>query len=133
MSIGGFKDGAYGELTLEAMHLHGKSETYREGYWRGRVTGNEGVVNEQARYAARVGGDYLNGFIMGKAVRAAGPQVVLGRHTGSYRDPDLSQQWLREAEWKAKQRGIGALSYASDLRKITLRLIAEVKRLRGWA
>lgn len=43
----------------------------------------------------------------------------------SYRDPDLSDQWLHEAEYRARHE----LGWPKDARKITLRLIKELRRL----
>lgn len=45
----------------------------------------------------------------------------------SYRDPDLSDKWLREAEQRATGRGPRLTS--QDAAKIILRLIKEVRRL----
>lgn len=47
--------------------------------------------------------------------------------TGSYRDPDLSDRWLAEAEMRATGRG--PLLTGRDAAKIILRLVAEVRRL----
>lgn len=43
----------------------------------------------------------------------------------SYRDPDLSNQWLREAEHRARREP----GWPDAARKITLRLIEELRRL----
>lgn len=43
----------------------------------------------------------------------------------SYRDPHLSDQWLREAEWRAKHSAF----WPRDARKIIHRLIQEVRDL----
>lgn len=45
------------------------------------------------------------------------------RREASYRDPDLSEQWLSEAKWRAERE------FRGDAAKIIIRLIAEVRRL----
>lgn len=47
--------------------------------------------------------------------------------SGSYRDPDLSDRWLREAEARARRRG-PYLNH-SDACKLVLRLVQEVRRI----
>ncbi len=49
------------------------------------------------------------------------------RRSGSYRDPDLSDRWLREARWRA-ERGWPNLGLR-DARRIILRLVTEVERI----
>ncbi len=43
----------------------------------------------------------------------------------SYRDPDLSDKWIKEAEWRANNDAF----WPKDARKITLRLIKELRRV----
>lgn len=45
--------------------------------------------------------------------------------SGSYRDPHLSDQWLSEAEWRARHAPL----WPRDARKIIHRLIQEVRDL----
>lgn len=45
--------------------------------------------------------------------------------SGSYRDPDLSDKWLSEAEWRA----VNTKLWPKDARKIILRLVLEVQRI----
>ncbi len=48
------------------------------------------------------------------------------REWPTYRDPILSDRWLREAEWKATHE----ILWPRSARKIVLRLIKEVRQLR---
>ena len=45
--------------------------------------------------------------------------------TRSYRDPDLSDKWLDEAEWRAKNSPF----WAGDSKKIILRLVEELRKV----
>lgn len=49
------------------------------------------------------------------------------KRTSSYRDPDLSDKWLREAEYRALNDR--TLNYESDSRKMILRLVKELKKV----
>lgn len=48
--------------------------------------------------------------------------------SGSYRDPDLSDRWLNEAEWRAVNDFTKRYKVV-DSRKTILRLVKEVRRL----
>lgn len=43
----------------------------------------------------------------------------------SYRDPDLSDKWIAEAEWRAKNSPF----WANDSKKIILRLVEELRKV----
>ena len=43
----------------------------------------------------------------------------------TYRDPDLSDKWIKEAEWRANNDPF----WPKDARKITLRLVKELRRV----
>lgn len=53
--------------------------------------------------------------------------MSIRKRESSYRDPDLSDKWLREAEQRATGRGPRLTG--QDAAKIILRLIQEVRRL----
>lgn len=46
----------------------------------------------------------------------------------SYRDPDLSDKWLMEAEWRAQHDHFTGKNF-SDRGKIIMRLVQEVHKL----
>lgn len=46
------------------------------------------------------------------------------KRSGSYRDPHLSDKWLKEAEWRVKNQPFMS---SRDMRKIILRLIKELR------
>lgn len=50
-------------------------------------------------------------------------EAVKNWRSNSYRDPDLSNRWLSEAEWRARRE------FRGDSAKIIIRLIKEVRRL----
>lgn len=50
-------------------------------------------------------------------------KTVQNYRRNSYRDPDLSNRWLDEAEWRARRE------FRGDAAKIIIRLIKEVRRL----
>lgn len=130
MSARGFMDGDFGPLTLEAKHLFGKSESYIDGYHQGRKWPVSIMRDSAAQRAAeRRGGQFWHGFMTGRAVRRQGAHAILGGRTPrrSYRDPDLSDQWLSEAEWRAVRES--SRFGSGDARKIILRLVREVRRL----
>lgn len=51
------------------------------------------------------------------------PRHRTGSRSGSYRDPDLSDQWLDEAQWRAQRE------FRGDAAKIILRLVKEVRTI----
>lgn len=60
-----------------------------------------------------------------KSVRVEG---VNPRHVASYRDPDLSDKWLKEAEWRANHdRSIRFMRRDAGL--LIGRLVHEVRKL----
>ncbi|MGP5043519.1 hypothetical protein ACTXJR_05745 [Glutamicibacter ardleyensis] len=143
MSDRGFIDFNYGPLTWDAINLFGEGAEYRRGYFagleqqstRGRdirlgymiklrgaecLAGYRKGVNERHRREAEAVEDILRK----RDKHGVPPPVPVYIPRTSYRDPDLSDQWLREAEDKARH-----LLSRSDARKIILRLIQEVQKL----
>lgn len=49
------------------------------------------------------------------------------KRSGSYRDPDLSDKWLSEAEQRAT--GHGPRLTGPDATKIILRLVKEIRKI----
>lgn len=45
------------------------------------------------------------------------------KRSGSYRDPDLSDKWLAEAQWRAERE------FHGDSAKIIQRLVNELQRV----
>lgn len=51
------------------------------------------------------------------------------KRSNSYRDPTLSDKWLDEAEWRAKNPLGSPRLTSTDARKIILRLVEEVRNI----
>lgn len=143
MSDHGFIDCNFGPLTRDAIILAYRGAEYRRGYYaglerlstRGRdirlgymvklrgaecLAGYRRGVNERQRREAEAVEDILRK----RDKREVPPPVPVYRPRTSYRDPDLADLWLREAEHKARHN-----LTLPDARKIILRLIQEVRKL----
>lgn len=145
MSNRGLVDFNFGPLTRDAIILAYRGAEYRLGYYaglertstRGRdirrgykvkfrdaelLAGYRRGVSERHRREAEAVEDILRKIHERDAPPP--PPVPVYRPRTSYRDPDLADLWLREAEHKARHN----LSLP-DARKIILRLIQEVRKL----
>lgn len=87
-----------------------------------RVRGTESVMNVITTDGITRG--LTNGlYVMPDTL---GVTEVVARN--SYRDPDLGNQWLKEAEWRA-QNDRTKLFFTKDGSKIIVRLIKEIRKL----
>lgn len=148
-------DGKPGPATIIAVHLYDRPEAYRRGFeaglngkrpwfsFRRVVPGTSAEYARGYRAGARVakfGANHLlNSATVGiesppvppkpKPKPTADPATTAPRkRSGSYRDPDLSDKWLSEADHRA-QWDDSRKFQTHDARVIIRRLVAEIRRI----